>query len=149
MSLRKSIILIPLLVVNLGFYTISSSQFTQGFVSFPTSRISTVYVEHATIYISSNENFINQATTEGWPGEGTSSDPYIISNYEIDGSGTGTLIYVSDTTVHFQVVAVVEVYLIPESTLYCPEFHIQVVGDVYIGNLKLVYLDTDGGDASV
>ncbi|GEM_PF-3126353 len=55
------------------------------------------------IYIDGDEDFTTQANDEGWPGNGTEGDPYIIEGYEITdmGTGFGYCIYIGYTTVHF------------------------------------------------
>ncbi len=55
------------------------------------------------IRINGDEDFASQAADEGWPGDGSEEDPYIIEGYEIDGSGHGYGIYIGNTTVHFVV----------------------------------------------
>ena len=61
------------------------------------------YIIHAPIRIDSNSDFANQAVIEGWAGSGTQWDPYIIENYDINGSGYGNCIYIGNTTVHFRI----------------------------------------------
>ena len=41
------------------------------------------YTLHEPISIRGDSDFIAQATTEGWPGNGTEECPYIIEGYEI------------------------------------------------------------------
>jgi len=53
------------------------------------------------IRIDNNIEFHNVATSEGWNGSGTSGDPYIIENYEIDGNGTKDCFYIGNTTLYF------------------------------------------------
>ncbi len=59
------------------------------------------YVQHAPIVINSNNDFANIASSEGWPGDGSSTNPYIIQNIEINASGYGAAIYIGNTTVYF------------------------------------------------
>jgi len=65
------------------------------------------YTPHAPITIVSNVNFAVQAVLEGWPGDGSASNPYIIKDsatgngYEIDASGYEAGIDVRNTDVHF------------------------------------------------
>jgi len=47
------------------------------------ARIS-AYTPHAPIWIDGNADFAAKATVNGWPGDGTESDPYIIRGLEID-----------------------------------------------------------------
>ena len=61
------------------------------------------YIAQAPIRIDGNSNFAAQAAAEGWPGDGSEGNPYVIEGYEIDGTGYGYGIYVGNTTVHFVV----------------------------------------------
>ncbi len=99
----KSIILFLIIIVNLQFYTLSNFQSSRGFFPPQPYKISTTNVENATIYINGNDDFINQANVEGRPGEGTALNPYVISGYEIIGSGSGNLIDIWETDIHFRI----------------------------------------------
>jgi len=59
------------------------------------------YTQHGIIRINNDAEFATQATAEGWNGDGTSSNPYIIEGYDIDAQGAGGAIYIGNTTVHF------------------------------------------------
>ncbi len=61
------------------------------------------YIVRDPIRIDGNSDFAAQAAAEGWPGDGSEWDPYVIEGYEIDGTGHGYGIYVGNTTVHFVV----------------------------------------------
>jgi parallel beta-helix repeat protein len=57
---------------------------------------------HAPIIIDGDINFNATAQAEGWPGDGTSGDPFIIEGLDIDlGGGPGHGISISNTQVHF------------------------------------------------
>ena len=56
---------------------------------------------HAPIHITSNSDFASQASANGWPGDGTQGNPYIIEGYEIDGQGGTYCIWIENTTVWF------------------------------------------------
>ena len=58
------------------------------------------YEERGPIHIDGNEDFEVQAAEEGWPGDGTEDDPYVIEGYRIDG-GDESSIYITDTEVYF------------------------------------------------
>jgi len=45
-----------------------------------------VYVPHAGISISGNDDFANQVSSEGWLGNGSPSNPYVIESLNITGS---------------------------------------------------------------
>ncbi len=68
---------------------------------FDIPRPSGDYQVREPIRINGNSDFASQATDEGWPGDGTEGDPYIIEGYEIDGTGHGYCVYVGNTTVYF------------------------------------------------
>ncbi|MBU4190270.1 MAG: hypothetical protein KJ886_04675, partial [Candidatus Thermoplasmatota archaeon] len=44
------------------------------------------YTSHGPISINGNNDFASQASTEGWAGDGTKNNPYIIENYDINAS---------------------------------------------------------------
>ncbi|UCG89908.1 MAG: right-handed parallel beta-helix repeat-containing protein [Candidatus Heimdallarchaeota archaeon] len=60
-----------------------------------------MYESHAPISISSNSEFNDLIIYEGWEGDGSYSDPYIIDGLSITGSGT--LIKIHNTNVHFKI----------------------------------------------
>ncbi len=57
---------------------------------------------HDPIVIVSDLDFAAQALSEGWTGDGSAGDPYVIEGYEISEVGA-TAITISDTRVHFLV----------------------------------------------
>jgi parallel beta-helix repeat protein len=56
---------------------------------------------HDPIHITSNADFASQASANGWPGDGTQGNPYIIDGYEIDGQGSSYCIWIENTVVWF------------------------------------------------
>ncbi len=61
------------------------------------------YTNHDVIRINNDTDFATLAGSEGWLGNGTQNDPYIISGYDIDAHGAGDAIYIGNTTVYFVV----------------------------------------------
>ncbi len=59
------------------------------------------YVPHDPIRINSNAEFASMAGFEGWAGDGSPENPYIIEGYDINGSGYGYCIYIGNTTMFF------------------------------------------------
>ncbi|MHA2364181.1 MAG: right-handed parallel beta-helix repeat-containing protein [Candidatus Hodarchaeales archaeon] len=59
------------------------------------------YIGHSPIDIDGNTDFQAIAVTEGWSGNGSSVDPYIIEGLSI--TGRTDLIYITNTDVHFQI----------------------------------------------
>ena len=101
MRLLGSFKILVVIFFTLGLIPIFSSDIHRDYET-PTQRKNgeTSYSIHSPILIQSNDDFANQATTEGWPGEGTSSSPYIIQGYSIE-TASGSGIYIEDVTVHF------------------------------------------------
>ncbi|MDD1769837.1 MAG: right-handed parallel beta-helix repeat-containing protein, partial [Methanomassiliicoccales archaeon] len=60
-------------------------------------------VDHGTIQIDGNAQFLAQATGEGWPGSGTLSDPYLIKGYHILVPPNGTGIQISNVGLFFSI----------------------------------------------
>lgn len=58
-------------------------------------------IKHGPIYVNGNNNFVSTAEREGWKGDGTKEDPFIIENYDIDARGAGNAIMISNTDLHF------------------------------------------------
>lgn len=54
------------------------------------------------IRIDDDDDFASQAGEEGWTGDGTEENPYVIEGYEIDGTNHGYCIFIGNTTVHFE-----------------------------------------------
>ncbi len=52
------------------------------------------------IIIDSDAELVAMAIEEGWDGDGSASDPYVISGYHINGTGTWYCIYVGNVTLH-------------------------------------------------
>ncbi len=65
------------------------------------NRVSAEYVIHSPIVIANDSDFAEQAAIEGWSGDGTEAEPYVIENLNVTTSGT--CITVSDTAVHFTI----------------------------------------------
>jgi parallel beta-helix repeat protein len=60
------------------------------------------WIPHAPIAIVGDGDFATQATSENWPGNGTSVNPYRIENYTINqGGAADNCIAIIGTTVHF------------------------------------------------
>lgn len=68
-------------------------------ISSKNSKIS--YVDHSWIQIDNNSHFEYLATVEGWSGNGTSSNPYLITNLNITHDSSYVGIRITGTTVHF------------------------------------------------
>jgi parallel beta-helix repeat protein len=61
-----------------------------------------VYTPHSAIAIDGDANFSATALLEGWPGNGSPENPFIIDGFEIDlGSEEGHCIFINNTRVSF------------------------------------------------
>jgi len=69
--------------------------------STPDLRMQASYVPFAPIFINGDSDFSAKAIDNGWPGDGTEEDPFVIDGYSIDAGGDKQAIYVGNTTVHF------------------------------------------------
>lgn len=63
----------------------------------------TSYEEHDPISINSNTNFNDTAYAEGWLGNGTVDNPYVIEGLNITGPSGSDLIHIENTDVYFQI----------------------------------------------
>lgn len=81
----------------------SDSEFSNVFRS--TFRIQAIsaYTSFSSISIHNNTHFSTLAALNGWSGNGSAALPYHISNYEIAGGYTQTLISISNTSVFFEI----------------------------------------------
>ncbi len=57
--------------------------------------------DHDPIKINNDVEFDQQADAGDWPGNGSTDNPYVISNYNIDATGYGYGIFIANTTLHF------------------------------------------------
>jgi len=57
---------------------------------------------HAPIYICGNADFASKAAAEGWLGDGSEGNPYIISGYEINTTSNNGIL-IKNTDVHFTI----------------------------------------------
>jgi len=58
---------------------------------------------HDPIYIDGNNDLRSQSSYENWKGSGTKNDPFIISNYTIQGEPGSYLIYIKNTDLFCQI----------------------------------------------
>ncbi|MFX1253590.1 MAG: nitrous oxide reductase family maturation protein NosD [Promethearchaeota archaeon] len=67
------------------------------------SRSVQTNINHSSIFISGDSDFLNQAALEDWPGSGTLEDPIIISGYNINDDGVENLLEIRNTQLYFKV----------------------------------------------
>jgi parallel beta-helix repeat protein len=90
--MRKSINMLLILAIVLGGLS--------GLLITTTSKVRADYIPHDSIIIVGDASFAENATIEGWPGNGTEENPYIIEGYEINAS-TSDGIVISSTKAHY------------------------------------------------
>ncbi len=95
---RASSIVLVLMLLALSTASIVPIYGVTGSAGSPQEK---AYDSHDPIRIDSNSDFSEKANSEGWKGNGSADNPYIIENYDIDGSDAGYCIYIGNTTVHF------------------------------------------------
>ncbi len=74
--------------------------------SFKSSTIPTLsigYLNHSTITINSNNDFLSIATSEGWSGDGNETTPVQITGLNIVAGSSTNLISIRNTDIHFQI----------------------------------------------
>lgn len=70
----------------LGVVLLINASLIAGIIVFP-QTVKGDYISHEPIDIYGDADFVDRATIEGWSGDGTSGNPYIIEGYEIDATG--------------------------------------------------------------
>ena len=58
---------------------------------------------HSPIFIDGNTDLFNQASTEGWPGDGTYTNPILIENLQIDAEGSEYGIRIQNTSRYLKI----------------------------------------------
>jgi parallel beta-helix repeat protein len=80
------------------------SCFTPIFLIFPSPA--TAYTPHDPISINGDDDFAAQAASEGWPGDGSEGNPYVIEGYEINATFAHG-IAISNTEAHFIIINII------------------------------------------
>jgi parallel beta-helix repeat protein len=94
MKIARTILTVSMLVISIfvGLIGLDSIQ-----------NVEAPYIPHLPFRINNNSEFASMAGSEGWTGDGSPANPYMIGGYDINGSGYGYCIYIGNTTVHFEV----------------------------------------------
>lgn len=87
---RRSCSILCLFFIILIIPTVSSNQWLSA--KSPLLTMNYTYISHNPIGIDGFNDFNSTAATEGWPGNGTANNPFIISGYNITNSTDGILI---------------------------------------------------------
>jgi parallel beta-helix repeat protein len=105
-AIYSLVIVIPLFF-SMSYIQVGTSN-TWKITEFDAEQSSTkhlaAFAPHAPITIIGNQNFTDTALAEGWPGDGSSQDPFIIDGLDIDrGSVAGHCISIYNTRVNFTI----------------------------------------------
>ena len=105
MKLNTFVVVLIAAVILLGSVAVVQGS-DKNMTNSPNSESRDNYKEHAPIKIVGNADFAAQAKKEGWPGDGSAGNPFVLSGYDINKievGGTGNLwgIDVENTNVHF------------------------------------------------
>lgn len=92
-------ILITVLLIG-TFFTITDPDGVSSIIPQPHSW-DTLSTSHDPIWIDNNTDFKDTAENESWQGNGSASNPYIISDYIINATGHNCGIYIGNSSVHF------------------------------------------------
>lgn len=65
--------------------------------------VSAATARHDPIHIEGDADLEAQASAEGWPGDGTPEDPYVIAGYDIHPAEGGDGIDIRNTTLHLEI----------------------------------------------
>ncbi|MHA1928888.1 MAG: right-handed parallel beta-helix repeat-containing protein [Candidatus Thorarchaeota archaeon] len=99
--LSVQVILLVVLLLCTGFVDDQDAT-TQVEPVYKDMVASDLYIPHEPIEIVSNDNFIETAANEGWPGNGTAGNPFIISGYRISGLLYGQPLVIWDSDLHWR-----------------------------------------------
>ncbi|MFW9788239.1 MAG: nitrous oxide reductase family maturation protein NosD [Candidatus Thorarchaeota archaeon] len=87
MRSHKAMVFILMLICSLGVFSISTlllSNPDTKCIDEPVRQFGLAYTPHDVIWIQNNQELIDQADAESWPGEGTAESPYVISGFSFD-----------------------------------------------------------------
>lgn len=86
MRSHRGLILAAMLVLSLGTFGVTSMVGLNlvDLGNAPTDSFELAYTHHDAIWIQSNQELIDQADAESWPGDGSAESPFIISGFSFD-----------------------------------------------------------------
>ncbi len=110
----------------------------------------TSYVSHSTISISGDAQLTAMASVNSWPGNGSAGNPFIISDYEIDGTGFSNAISIQGTTLYL-VIQNCYVHDANGAGIFLSNvIHAKLIGNVCSANrLYGIHLSTSTGNSIV
>ena len=108
MKRKTNILLILLFFSSIIFFTdgvtLGFLYHTEPILNNPLIKSNGIqYESHAAIFIMNNQNFTATASNEGWSGNGSRTNPYVISNLNISSATKIYLIEIRDTDCFFNI----------------------------------------------
>jgi len=102
MTMRRKGLNLLLIITVLSLLMLNSSNLsgTQEIGAMESAAITQTYTFHDPIHIDGNADFLSQASSEGWPGEGTPENPIIISGYSF--AAAEHMLRVENSDLHFE-----------------------------------------------
>ncbi len=97
------------------------------------------YVNHDVIIINDDTELANIASQEGWQGDGSSGNPYIIENYDIDATGEPVGIYLGNTTKY---VTIRNVYIHDAHMVYSASYYYKEGAAIKLYNAQNVVIES-------
>ncbi len=97
---RREVLIIIILLLLWGLIpsNISIHNYTGGEIITATTTME--LIPRDVIRITNDSHMVAVATEEGWSGDGSEGEPYIIENYDIDAEGKGSVVHIGNTTLH-------------------------------------------------
>ncbi len=113
-------------------------------VSEPVGNVLLSGTPHDPIVINGDANFSDTASAEGWEGNGSSGNPYIINGYDIDlGGATGHCINITNTRVNFTIsnCNLTGANVNPGAGIYLNNVtNSKIISNIFLDNYHAIYL---------
>ncbi len=100
--LRTGTVAAAVIIAMAAFSSLIMTVDEERGAAFPAHQLA--YTSHGVITIDGDAQFADTATLEGWSGDGSLGNPYVISSLDINGTGHRWSICINNTRVHFDVV---------------------------------------------
>ena len=113
------------------------------------TRSRTTYTSHGLINIIGDSQLQTAAASESWPGDGTSTNPYIIGDYDINGQFNAYAISIQGTTLYLNIQ---DCYVHGANTAgirLSNVIHAKLLRDVCSASQYGIFLDTSTGNSIV
>ncbi|MFX0065807.1 MAG: hypothetical protein ACFFC7_26840, partial [Candidatus Hermodarchaeota archaeon] len=140
MAKIDSILVLLLVLAALPMAVTIGGGITDDSLSSTTEQL---WEEHAPIYINGNEDFKTTAQSEGWLGNGSLTNPYLIEGLNITTPSYAESVVIRNTNVYFQVInCLIESYfkLYWYSGIYFDNVSNAIISNNIINNVESIRL---------